>query len=47
MSQEFQRQAADDLAKAMPQAVRKTLDTKSLTFAPEELSPVLSEFFGA
>jgi pimeloyl-ACP methyl ester carboxylesterase len=41
----FMHQAAEALAKTMPQAQRKTLARQTHAVAPEALAPVLAEFF--
>jgi pimeloyl-ACP methyl ester carboxylesterase len=41
----FMHQAADDLAKILPNAQRRTLQEQTHAYAPEVLAPVLEEFF--
>jgi hypothetical protein len=44
-SPDYKREAADALAKAMPDAERKTLEGQETLVPPEVLAPVLGEFF--
>ena len=42
----FMRVAAEALARAMPQAQRKTLEGQTHLVSPQTLAPVLATFFG-
>jgi pimeloyl-ACP methyl ester carboxylesterase len=44
-SPDFKHEAADLLARAMPDAQRKTLEGQTTRVSPEALAPVLAEFF--
>ena len=41
----FMHHAADELAKILPEAQRRTLKEQTHAYAPEVLAPVLEEFF--
>ena len=44
-SPDFKHAAADDLARALPHAQRRTLEGQMTLVPPEILAPVLAEFF--